>query len=160
MAKKFVPSRKSLSSLGFEERNLGCPGNFAGMFPGPLGVFKKFVQKKFVRIFRSLFQSVSNRRFANRRFSQLNDKKCWHVRERSQTRCDRSFCRSSYKTQCLANGLVATFGWRALTDVPTSLVIQSRKPPVSKPLVRQPDFFSRELCRKAHVAGANLKGGQ
>ena len=29
--KKFVPSLESLFSLGFEERNLGCPGNFAGM---------------------------------------------------------------------------------------------------------------------------------
>ena len=47
VAEKFVPSLKSLSSVGFQERNLGCPGNFAGM------VFKKFVQKKFVRIFRS-----------------------------------------------------------------------------------------------------------
>ena len=31
VAEKFAPSLKSLSSLGFEERNLGCPGNFAGM---------------------------------------------------------------------------------------------------------------------------------
>ena len=30
----------------------------------------------------------------------------------------------------------ATSGWRALTDVPTSLVIQLRNPPVSKPPVR------------------------
>ena len=45
VAEKFVPSLKSLSSLGFEERNLGCPEYFAGM-SGPLGVFKKFVQKK------------------------------------------------------------------------------------------------------------------
>ena len=29
VAEKFVPSLESLSSLGFEERNLGCPGNFA-----------------------------------------------------------------------------------------------------------------------------------
>ena len=28
---KFVPSLESLSSLSFEERNLGCPGNLAGM---------------------------------------------------------------------------------------------------------------------------------
>ena len=51
--RKFVPSLESLSSLGFEERNLGRPGILPGC-PGPLGVFKKFVQKKFVRIFRSL----------------------------------------------------------------------------------------------------------
>ena len=31
VAEKFVPSLESLSSLGFEERNLGCPGNFAGV---------------------------------------------------------------------------------------------------------------------------------
>ena len=34
---------------------------------------------------------------------------------------------------------VVTSGWRALTEVPTSLVIQLRKPLVSKPIVRQPD---------------------
>ena len=28
---KFVPSLESLSTLGFEERNLGCAGNFAAM---------------------------------------------------------------------------------------------------------------------------------
>ena len=44
VAENFAPSLESLSSLGFEERNLGCPGNFAGM-PGPLLVFQKFVQK-------------------------------------------------------------------------------------------------------------------
>ena len=48
VAEKFVPSLESLSSLGFEERNLGCPGNFARI-SGPLGVFKRLVQKKFVR---------------------------------------------------------------------------------------------------------------
>ena len=53
VANKFVLSLESLSSLGFAERNLGCPGNLPGC-PRPLGVFKKFVQKKFVRIFRSL----------------------------------------------------------------------------------------------------------
>ena len=35
---------------------------------------------------------MSNKRFADRRFSQLNDERCWHVRERSPSRCDRSFC--------------------------------------------------------------------
>ena len=30
VAERFVPSLESLSALGFEERNLGCPGNFAG----------------------------------------------------------------------------------------------------------------------------------
>ena len=45
VAEKFVPSLESLSSLGFEERNLGCPGNFAGMSQ-TCGVFKNFVHKK------------------------------------------------------------------------------------------------------------------
>ena len=31
VAKTSVPSLESLPSLGFEERNLGCPGNFAGI---------------------------------------------------------------------------------------------------------------------------------
>ena len=47
---KFVPSLESLSSLGFEGRNLGCPGNFAGDVPDSGGV-KKFVQKKLARTF-------------------------------------------------------------------------------------------------------------
>ena len=38
VAEKFVLSLESLSSLGFEERNLGCPGNFAGMSRTPGGV--------------------------------------------------------------------------------------------------------------------------
>ena len=42
---KFVPSLESLSSLGFEERNPRCPGNFAGMSRTPGGL-QKFVQKK------------------------------------------------------------------------------------------------------------------
>ena len=45
VAEKFVPSLESLSSLGFEERNLGYPGNFAGMSRTP-GGFKNFVPKK------------------------------------------------------------------------------------------------------------------
>ena len=44
VAEKFVLSLESLSSLGFEERDLGCPGILPGC-PRPLGVFKKFVQK-------------------------------------------------------------------------------------------------------------------
>ena len=48
VAKKFVPSLESLSSLGFEveEGNLGCPGKFAGMFRTFGGVQKVCVQKK------------------------------------------------------------------------------------------------------------------
>ena len=44
VAEKFVPSLESLSFLGFEETNLGCPENFAGMSQ-TLGVFRKFVRK-------------------------------------------------------------------------------------------------------------------
>ena len=40
VAKKFVPSLEGLSSLGFEDRNLGCPWNFAGMSRTPGGVQK------------------------------------------------------------------------------------------------------------------------
>ena len=53
VVEKFVPSLESLSSLGLEGRNLGRPGNFAGM-SRTLGVFKQFVQKKFCAFFRSL----------------------------------------------------------------------------------------------------------
>ena len=47
VADKFVPSLESLSSLGFEERRgiWDVPGILPGC-PAPLGVFKKFVQKK------------------------------------------------------------------------------------------------------------------
>ena len=45
VAKKFVPSLESLSSLGFEERNLGCPRNFAGMSRTPGGVQKVCTRK-------------------------------------------------------------------------------------------------------------------
>ena len=41
----FVPSLESLSSLGFEKRNLGCPGNFAGMSRTPGGVQKVCAKK-------------------------------------------------------------------------------------------------------------------
>ena len=45
VAEKFVPSLESLSSLGFEERNLGCPENFAGM-SRTLGGVQKVCAKK------------------------------------------------------------------------------------------------------------------
>ena len=51
VAKKFVPSLESLSSLGFEERNLGCPGNFAGMSGTPGGVQKVFAKKSLCAFF-------------------------------------------------------------------------------------------------------------
>ena len=46
VAEKFAPSLESLSSLGFEEFNLGCPGNFAGMSRTPGGVQKSLCRKK------------------------------------------------------------------------------------------------------------------
>ena len=49
VVQKFVLSLESLSSLGLEGRNLGCPRILPGR-PRIVGVFKKFVQKKFVRI--------------------------------------------------------------------------------------------------------------
>ena len=49
VAEKFALSLKSLSSLGFEGRNLGCPENFAGM-SRTRGVFKKFVHFSFPTI--------------------------------------------------------------------------------------------------------------
>ena len=83
VAEKFVPSLESLSSLGFEERNLGCPEILPG-FPGLLGVFKKFVRKKFVRIFRSLV-SLTRQPFAN---PSANSKLLfpWAPGTRSETR--------------------------------------------------------------------------
>ena len=53
VAEKFVLSLESLSSSDFEERNLGCPRNFAGMSRTPAGV-QKVCAKKFVRIVHSL----------------------------------------------------------------------------------------------------------
>ena len=45
VVKKFVPSLESLSSLGLEGRDLGCPGNFAGMSRDPWGCSKSLFQK-------------------------------------------------------------------------------------------------------------------
>ena len=53
VAEEFVPSLESLFSLGFEGRNLGCPEIFAVVSWTPGGV-QKLVQKKFLRIVRSL----------------------------------------------------------------------------------------------------------
>ena len=52
VAEEFVPSGESLSSLGFEERNLGYPGNFAGMSRAPGGA-QKF-EKSLCTFFSSL----------------------------------------------------------------------------------------------------------
>ena len=45
VAKNFVPALETLSSLGVEERNPGCPGNFAGMSRTPGGVQKVCAKK-------------------------------------------------------------------------------------------------------------------
>ena len=62
-------------------------------------------------------QAVSNKRFANKRFSQLNDERCWLVREHSPSKC----CDLPVRKLLHFVGKSAK---RALTDVPTSLVIQ------------------------------------
>ena len=45
VAENFVPALESLSSLGFEQKNLGCPGNFAGMSRTPGGAQKVCAKK-------------------------------------------------------------------------------------------------------------------
>ena len=45
VAENFVPALETLSSLGFGERNPGCPGNFAGMSRTPGGVQKVCAKK-------------------------------------------------------------------------------------------------------------------
>ena len=45
VAENFVPALESLSSLGFDERNPGCAGNFAGMSRTPGGVQKVCAKK-------------------------------------------------------------------------------------------------------------------
>ena len=45
VAENFVPALETLSSLGFEERNPGCPGNFAGLSRTPGGVQKVRAKK-------------------------------------------------------------------------------------------------------------------
>ena len=54
VAKNFVLSLESLSSLGFEGRESAMSREFCRDVPGPLGVFKKLVLKKFVCIFCTL----------------------------------------------------------------------------------------------------------
>ena len=110
---------------------------------------------------------VSNRRFANRQFLQLSDERCWHVCERSPSKCCKlPVGEALYVVGTLATRAV-TSGWRALTDVPTSLVIQSRKVPVSKPLVGDslnstvstPKWSKMDLFRHL-VNGVGRGGGQ
>ena len=66
VAEKFVPSLESLSSLGFEERNLGCPANVAEMSRTPGGVQKVCAKK--VRIFRSLYFGACFKGYFSRTF--------------------------------------------------------------------------------------------
>ena len=54
VVEEFVPSLESLSSLGLEERNLGCPGNVAGMSQTPGGVQKVCAKKSSCAFFCSL----------------------------------------------------------------------------------------------------------
>ena len=119
-------------------------------------------------ISRRFFQAVSNKRFVNRRFSQLNDEGCCHVRERSPSKC----CNlPAIEKHCIlwggksADNRAVTSGWRALTDVPTSLVIQLRKPPVNKPLVRHSLIYGccrfkclhKYRCTAGKCTGPSLK---
>ena len=61
LAENFVPALESLSSLGFEERNLACPGNFAGMSRTPGGVQKVCARKLRVQF------SVPNQKLDDRK---------------------------------------------------------------------------------------------
>ena len=82
--------------------------------------------------------AVSNKRFANKRFSQLNDERCCHVRERSPCECcNLPVCQALYFVGGKSAKRAPTSGWRALTEVPTSLITQLRNPPVSKLPARQ-----------------------
>ena len=58
VAEKFVPSLESLSSLGFEERNLGCAGNSAGMSRTPGGVQKLCAKKVCSHFSFPIFSSI------------------------------------------------------------------------------------------------------
>ena len=58
VAEKLAPSLKVCLPWVSKRGIWDIPGILPGC-PGPLGVFKKFVQKKFVRIFRSLVTSVA-----------------------------------------------------------------------------------------------------
>ena len=62
VAENFVPAVETLSSLGFEERNPGCPGNFAGMSRTPGGVQKVCAKKNLCAIFRSLYTLIRSGR--------------------------------------------------------------------------------------------------
>ena len=56
---------------GLQGENPGASPNSGPIFP------ERLSSRKFPNLGRN--RSVSNRRFANRRFSQLNDERCWHV---------------------------------------------------------------------------------
>ena len=60
VSEKFVPSLESLSSLGFEEGNLACPGNLAGMSRTPGGVQKVCAKKVRVHPFKGPFRTKNN----------------------------------------------------------------------------------------------------
>ena len=54
----------------------------------------------------------SNERFANKRFSQLSDERCWRVSECSPSSCDRYFCRFSHPKQNRTDKVVCSI-WMA-----------------------------------------------
>ena len=55
-----MPALETLSSLGFEERNPGCPGNFAGMSRTPGGVQKVRAKKLRAHFSFPIFCSLSS----------------------------------------------------------------------------------------------------
>ena len=68
VAENFVPALETLSSLGFEERNPGCPGNFAGMSWTPGGVQKVCAKK-----LRAHFSFPNSREFIDSRSREIPD---------------------------------------------------------------------------------------
>ena len=78
-------------------------------------------------------QAVSYKRFANKRFSQLKDERCWHVCERSPSRRDRGFSRFPTKySASLTGGLQRLDGERSRTCQHLSSF--NRENPLRKPL--------------------------
>ena len=65
VVEKFVPSLESLSCLGLEGRNLGCPGNVVGISRTPGGVQKvcaKTVRVNFSFLSRARFRPESGKK--------------------------------------------------------------------------------------------------
>ena len=60
VAENFVPALESLSSLGLEDRNLGCPGIFAGMSRTPWRCSKSLCKKTSCAFFVTLRTTAFN----------------------------------------------------------------------------------------------------